>query len=167
MNFGLLVDKAKPLSAVQMSKQTGFLVLVALLFGGCTGTTAWNLHGKTQADLDRDHAICQRVASGGISEEHLTNAGSFLGQASGGGSGSKALGSAGLALALLESVGYSSRFKECMSSKQYSVHTPTSASASPPASQTMACQVEADCATGQSCRSKQGGGTECRAIKHQ
>jgi hypothetical protein len=33
----------------------------------------------------------------------------------------------------------------------------------PGASEGLSCQVDSDCASGQSCRSKRGGGTECRA----
>jgi len=48
-------------------------------------------------------------------------------------------------------------------SRPSDTRTPTMTFSRPSDTNSMQCQVDADCGSGQSCRSRKGGGTECRA----
>lgn len=145
-------------NALKVASKVALLATTTVLFAsGCAGPTLWNLNGRTQADLNQHHLECQNFAGQAINEQNLNQSGQFIG------SGSRKAANAGVAMILLEGAGFNQRYESCMISQGYSVYVPGKSTSAPAMDGKMECQTDNDCTTGSSCRSKRGGGTQCRA----
>ncbi len=79
-----------------------------LLLIGCSSPAKWYLGGRTQAEFQYHAAQCEEQASSGINQNALNQ----MGYATG--AGVKGAGAGSLAMLLLESSAYDSRFEHCM-----------------------------------------------------
>ena len=84
--------------------------LAALALAGCASQSRWNLNGRTQSDLESAHDQCSAFAAGTIDQQQMNTAGGFIG-------GNQA--GFGLALLMLQSAGYDSRYKQCMAASGF------------------------------------------------
>lgn len=94
------------------------LVSCGLLLG-CASTPRWYLDGRSQEQLQLDYANCNAVASQGVNQQNVNQSGQYMGQGAAG--GGRTVGTAGLAMFMIEVASLDVRLRQCMQAQGYRI----------------------------------------------
>lgn len=134
----------------------GFLVI------GCASKPPlWQLNGRSQLELDKQHFYCKDYAANNV----LQNPAAYSNLGFGIGSGNPFMAVGSLMQLTGTAAGETLIYEACMNEGGFYKTTqsiPMHLRQRGNAAAGDACFSEFDCATGLSCRSKSGGGNECR-----